>query len=568
MRYRDSMAFHISLRFFFLIVLPIAALTGLSVFQLNRQLENETRYEMQLYAQNLTGSISLLEETAVNACNAMAYDPSFTNFLQLDRPMDGDSLSVYSNQILSLVDQSFSTTRTPISQYFVFLENENIPEGFGTFWRADRIRDRAWYAGLTGGDELGVWFSGTLGELYRRQLDGASDAAVFRFYARKLLSLRGEPIAVIVLAFPQRSFFLSGADASGENKTVRVLGEDGRLLEEAVSGAEQTRPLTIEVPYPPQDIVIEVTQNTVSLQWFSLLSFAGAAVFFLLSLVLFYLSIRRVFHKINGSVELVGRAITGEPELRIPVTGNDELAMLNRNFNLLIEKNQQLMREVVERELAQRSAQLQSLQHQINPHLFYNTLDIISGKIAVSGNIEMADVIADFCKMLRYNISSRSMTATLHEELDYVRRYAAVQRLRFGSRFSLSVRYDPEAASSRMIRMILQPIVENSLLHGMPPEGELHVSIDCALEDDVLRIGIEDDGLGMTPDACEALNEKMREPFSQESSDGAASAERGIGLENINKRLVMFYGADFHLRFSAGRESGVCAEIRIPYDPM
>ena len=102
----------------------------------------------------------------------------------------------------------------------------------------------------------------------------------------------------------------------------------------------------------------------------------------------------------------------------------------------------------------------------------------------------------------------------------------------------------------------------------MPPEGELHVSIDCALEDDVLRIGIEDDGLGMTPDACEALNEKMREPFSQESSDGAASAERGIGLENINKRLVMFYGADFHLRFSVGRESGVCAEIRIPYDPM
>jgi sensor histidine kinase YesM len=157
----------------------------------------------------------------------------------------------------------------------------------------------------------------------------------------------------------------------------------------------------------------------------------------------------------------------------------------------------------------------------------YNTIDIFSAKMELSGQYEVSEALAGLGSMLRYNNSGKSMFATVAMELEYLRCYMSLQHLKFGDRIDLQVRAPNDLLEIRIPKFLLQPVVENSIKHGLPPAGTLQIVIDAQIMDDQRFFRTAD------------------VPLEQEDRT------ESIGLGNINARLKLFYGENSQIEIES-----------------
>ena len=191
-------------------------------------------------------------------------------------------------------------------------------------------------------------------------------------------------------------------------------------------------------------------------------------------------------------------------------------------------------------------AQLQSLQRQLHPHFLFNTLNTISGLIRTDpeGADKMIDRLGDLLRMTLHK--SNIQEVPLKEELDVLQKYVEIEQTRFGSRLNVEMRVPPEVLDAQVPSLLLQPLVENAIRHGIAPNARPGwIGIDAAREDDELVLQIRDSGDGLPPDRLMALN-------------------RGVGLDNTRSRLEHLYHARYTFTFS-NLERGFCVTIRIPF---
>jgi len=191
-------------------------------------------------------------------------------------------------------------------------------------------------------------------------------------------------------------------------------------------------------------------------------------------------------------------------------------------------------------------AQLQSLQRQLHPHFLFNTLNTISGLIRTDpdGADKMIDRLGDLLRMTLHK--SNIQEVPLKEELDVLQKYVEIEQTRFGSRLNVEMHVPPEVLDAQVPSLLLQPLVENAIRHGIAPNARPGwIGIDAAREDDELVLQIRDSGDGLPPDRLMALN-------------------RGVGLDNTRSRLEHLYHARYSFTFS-NLERGFCVTIRIPF---
>ena len=255
-------------------------------------------------------------------------------------------------------------------------------------------------------------------------------------------------------------------------------------------------------------------------------------------------------------------AIHNDFKSRIPVNRKDEIGQIAQNFNILLEKINVLLRNLVIKETAHKDAQFKALQFQINPHFIYNTIDVYVNKLALAGNYEIADSIADFGRMLRYNIGRKEIFTTLRMELDYIKSYIGIQKLRFEERLKLNINVPKELLGFKIIKFILQPVVENSILHNMNENGmKLEINIDVRMSDEKLIISISDNGHGIEPSKLKELNNQFITSRYKQFSD---PGNTNIGLQNINERLKLFYGNEYHIRMKSVYGRNTTTILTIP----
>lgn len=220
-------------------------------------------------------------------------------------------------------------------------------------------------------------------------------------------------------------------------------------------------------------------------------------------------------------------------------------------------------------ELIRKQAEFNELQNQINPHFLYNTLESIRAEALAEDAAQIANMVKSLSSFYRYSIGRYHTLVTFRDEIDNINNYFAIQRYRFGTRFSLDIDIPPEEEDCLdlyMIKLSIQPIIENAIYHGLEAKRENgRVRISALQTQSRFIITVSDNGVGVPPERLRQINELLNSdteylPQSRlQSSNGT-----GMGLLNINKRIKMYFGEEYGLLMRSARNVGTDVEIVLP----
>lgn len=239
---------------------------------------------------------------------------------------------------------------------------------------------------------------------------------------------------------------------------------------------------------------------------------------------------------------------------RVKIVSNDEIGMIGLEYNKMAENIETLIEKVYKMELTQKQAELEFLQMQINPHFLYNALDTISWMALAKGNMDVSEMTIALAELLRATIKKESFI-TLREEMNTVKDYLLIQQERFGDKISSEYFVEEDAYSCMVPNFILQPVIENAIIHGLEPKIEKgKVSINISIQDEFLTFLVEDNGVGMDETEILDLYKKCRENNTKQS----------IGLKNVYRRLLLCYGEASMLKIESKKEQGTRISFLIP----
>lgn len=257
----------------------------------------------------------------------------------------------------------------------------------------------------------------------------------------------------------------------------------------------------------------------------------------------------------------------GNYEIADSFSGNDEISEAFTDLNVMVQDIRHMEASAYEAELRsrelvnqQQQMEFKMLSSQINPHFLYNTLETIRMRALKAGNREVANAIKLLGKSMRYVLSNTTTSiTTLEKELDYINTYLAIQKLRFHDRVNYTLKTAPDLDVSlfQIMPLLLQPIVENAVLHGLEEvEENGKIIIHISLCQETLSIKVFDNGCGMTPEEIEKMKQNIYN-HPKESS-------RSIGLYNINQRIQLCYGSEYGLKIQSKKGSGTLITMMIP----
>jgi two-component system sensor histidine kinase YesM len=249
----------------------------------------------------------------------------------------------------------------------------------------------------------------------------------------------------------------------------------------------------------------------------------------------------------------------GDFSVRVDTKINNEIGELGESFNHMNKKVEQLLDEVVSAERNKNEMELEVLHAQINPHFLYNTLNTIRMMAKIKGEESISSAIVALVKLLRISINLGKNMITLDEEISYIENYLLIQKLRFNQRFTIDYTIRDEDRAQLIPKLILQPIVENSLIYS-EEESEINIhvytkKVDLPNEGEKeILIIIEDNGPGISPEVIERIQngEKNINKFSK------------VGLNNVNQRIKMYFGEEYGLLIEDIDGEGTRIIIRIP----
>lgn len=262
--------------------------------------------------------------------------------------------------------------------------------------------------------------------------------------------------------------------------------------------------------------------------------------------------------KLTESTKLVQRG-QYDVQMDIPNTSG-EIVELYQNFNKMIVALQKYTSKIIEEQKKLRLANYKALQAQINPHFLYNTLDTIAWDIRLNDNKRALSILMAFTQFFRTSLRKGEDMVTLEQEFEHVTSYLQIQEHRYGEIMEYRTKYNPELKDNMLPKMILQPLVENSIYHGIKKKDELgYVIIYTKCYNEYYEIVVYDNGGGMSKTRLQQINESLikRSPLKTESS--------GYGVYNIDERIKILFGFDYGLTFYSEENRYTKVVVRLPY---
>ena len=236
-----------------------------------------------------------------------------------------------------------------------------------------------------------------------------------------------------------------------------------------------------------------------------------------------------------------------------PVGGTREVQELSDSFEHMVLRIQELMTTVREEEVNLRKTELKALQAQINPHFLYNTLDSIAWMCEQGRNADAVKMVHALARLFRISISRGHELIPIAKELEHAESYLQIQMYRYKNQFTYTFDVDPDCLGYYCNKITLQPIIENSINHGldlMVEEGRIDVRV--RFDGDDIVFSVQDNGVGMGPEQLEAIMQH------------GPTDRTGIGIKNVNDRLKIYFGRSYGLSITSEPDVGTCVEIRMP----
>lgn len=294
-----------------------------------------------------------------------------------------------------------------------------------------------------------------------------------------------------------------------------------------------------------------------------------SAIILCFSIFISYLFSKKIYSPIKRLEHGIKTIQTGNFNIELKVNERNELEYLVESFNTMASKIDLLIKEKYEEEIQKKNAQYNFLRAQINPHFIFNTLQIIASLAIVNKVPDIVNVVNNLSKIIRYSIENTSTVITLKEEIGNVTCYLEIQKLRFKKSLNYEIIIDESLHDLPIIPMILQPLVENAINHGLkdkPVNG--FIKIEAIATSANVVIQISDNGTGMDEESLNLLRAKVNRSMHNFQKDEVNSNHPNnrssgyhVGLRNINLRLKIYYGDEYGIKISSKQYEGTIITI-------
>jgi two-component system sensor histidine kinase YesM len=284
----------------------------------------------------------------------------------------------------------------------------------------------------------------------------------------------------------------------------------------------------------------------------------GVSLLAIVVLVVFF--VQRLTRPLRMLTNFLNKTDPEEPMRMYPVESMDEVGQLVRSYNRLSGKIEALTDQVKRNEAIRTEADMQALQAQINPHFLYNTLSSIHWMALMSKDHQTADMVGNLSDFLRFSLNKGAQFTSVEQEIAHVRHYANIQAIRYPDQFDIEFAIDPQLYRKKILKLLLQPLIENSLVHGLlkkPGRGE--ISVYANLQASSMVFTVEDSGAGIEPDKLALILARLNEP-----EDTRGESKDHYGLRNVHLRLLLHYGAEAGLKIESKVGVGTKISFALP----
>ncbi|AOZ93446.1 sensor histidine kinase [Paenibacillus crassostreae] len=286
-----------------------------------------------------------------------------------------------------------------------------------------------------------------------------------------------------------------------------------------------------------------ITKASQRIGWIGLVLIAAVLA---LALGLVYIISQLITSRLLHLSRQLNKVARGDFSVTSEIDGNDEIAQLSRQFNYMVMSINDLMNQVYETneinnklEIAQKEIRLKMMASQINPHFLFNVLESVRMKAHINGEKEIAYIVRLLGKLMRKSLEIGEGRTTVKEEMEMVRSYLEIQKFRYQDRMNFELLMDPDAKDVFILPLIIQPLVENGIIHGLESkEVNALLTVRCWIANNELNIEVKDNGQGISPENLR----KIQDSLEWDEVEGAR-----IGLRNIHQRLKLFYGDEHGL---------------------
>lgn len=277
----------------------------------------------------------------------------------------------------------------------------------------------------------------------------------------------------------------------------------------------------------------------------------------LLCLVISPLIIRNLTKPLKSIVGTMKKVQNGDTKARVKIKNNDEFGFIGTNLNTMLDNLNDLFQTNLEKQNRLRLAELKALHSQINPHFLYNTLDSIKWMAKLNGVDDIVLIVSQLGKLLKNSIHNQKDSVEISEEMALVGSYLSIQKFRYSNKFDVDIDVDESIMHCVVPKLIIQPIVENAIIHGIEDKvGKAHLTIKGWKEDNKIIFEIIDNGVGISEEQLDKICNKVRQENMGNDS---------IGLANVDKRIKLYYGEEYGLGITSEVNVGTIMRIIMPF---
>ncbi len=386
-------------------------------------------------------------------------------------------------------------------------------------------------------------------------------------YTKPIYDEAGESVGYIMANADERDIFFGCLQGYGNFSDGRsyIATPDGR-----VASSTNLKSLGEQAPEAEGDVLI--TTVTAPLSRYTLVTvsdrsvitghivetrnqiFALALLFNLMACIPILILVRRMMRPVKNLEEVMVQVGQGDLAVRAQIYSEDEIGRLSQGFNDMIQQVEDLIDELVTQKLLKKEAEIEALKYQITPHFMYNTLNSIKYAAILQNSAEIAEQLEAFIELLQLSASDRGAFITVRQEIHMVRNYVKLQMFRYANSFTVQFDVCPDIEGCYIPGLLIQPLVENAILHGIDlKRSDGLITVRVLRDENELAIKVEDNGRGMTAEELTRLmNGERKSKFS------------GIGVHNVRERLQLYYGKLGKLAFYSRENHGTSAVITMP----
>jgi two-component system sensor histidine kinase YesM len=529
-----------------------------------------------------------------NIVNSMEVNSEVLEYLQSDNMQNVRNLIDFKDRTYRQVI-SLQNSNPTIKQINIFTDNSKTSELWPTFYRVDRISHNDWYRKTLEKNGTEYWninhYDNDI-KINSAYNDESKDLVVSlnkdveyqhnKYLGISRVTMRSKDF------FPkmfQENIMKSGQIFFINKDNMDIKTDDNSLLlkntsfdmkkfKEAIKdklvyekgqitysqGKEDYIVLYKESPIPDNYLLSVISTNNI-LQGVKdsrlVLIWGSSFLLIILSVVIHY-STKKILKRLYKIINAVKQVRSGDLMPSIEVYGTDEVGVLAHNFRQMMKTIDLLIKESINKEVMTKEAELKALKTQIDSHFLYNTLENIRMMALVEENYIVSDCLASLGDMMRYNMKWNNEFVPLSEEIKHIKNYIALMTLRYDFEIILDVDIGDEFLNKEILKLTIQPLVENAVKHGLAEKLRDEngiISISVHTDENYLYLSVMDEGKGMDTKQVQAL---------QSHINGEVDKKFGVGLKNVNDRIKLFYGSQYGIVVEAQKYNYTRMILKLP----